>query len=257
MINHTASKSKGLAWVLAAFLFGAFCALGLTPLAHIIPWRWEKKLAAVVDGGHSQSECRYDPRAQPLLQKIVARLYPIYPDDATFSIDVQIVRDPVVNAFAGLGGKISINSGLLEQAESADELAGILAHEIEHVRRRHIMEGALAHLFTAEGIHIIFGQASSASEWSAYFLNMDFSRAQETQADEGGLQRLHDAYIDNHGFRHFFERMEKAQSVPMFISDHPSNHQRFAMAEKFDNRDVRAILTSEEWFMLKNDCGNK
>lgn len=254
MTTHHASKTKGLLWLSGACLLGAIFAFGLSPLARAIPWSWEKRLSRAFDLDFSTQECKYTPQAHQLLQRLVKRIYPVGSEDSLFSIDVRIVKDSTVNAYAALGGKITINSGLLKQAESPEEVAGVLAHEVEHVHHRHIMEGTIAHLLTVEGINTIFGGYSSAGEWTNYFLNMNFTRSQEAQADEEGLKRLQTAQIDNQGFKHFFERMEQLQSVPAFLSDHSSNSARSEMAGKFDNHDAKPIMTADEWKILKNYC---
>lgn len=253
-MNDHASKLKGLLWFVATCAVGVVFAFGLSPLAHIIPWSWEQKLGYAVELDIGKQECRSNIRAEALLRQLVNRLYPVRSDDASFSIDVRVVKDPAINAYAALGGKISVNSGLLKQAESAEEVAGVLAHEMEHVHRRHIMQGVITHMFTAEGISMLFGGQTSAAEWANYFVNMDFTREQEAEADEGGLERLQEAHVDNQGFRRFFERMEKSDSVPPFLSDHPSNGARIEMVEKFANRDVKPIMTQDEWKILKNYC---
>ncbi len=256
MKDH-ASKFKGLIWLAAACACGIFFAVGIAPLAHVIPWSWEKRLGNAVQLDLNGKDCRYNSQAEALLQRLVSRLYPIDPGDKDFSIEVKMVKSPVVNAYASLGGKIMLNSGLVSKAESPEEIAGVLAHEIEHVHHRHIMEGALVHLFTAEGINVIFGSGTSASSFAKYFLNMDFTRSQETQADEEGLRRLQKAHVDNQGFRRFFERMEKEESSSVFLSDHPSSRSRAEMTEKFKNQDPQPIMTEAEWKVLKSYCGEK
>lgn len=256
-MNDSSSKTKGLMWFIAAVALGAVFATGLSPLAHVIPWRWEKKLSDTLDFGSSKKECRYSPQAQDVLEKLVKRIYPANSDDAAFSIEVRIIRDPAVNAYAALGGKISINSGLLKHAESPEEVAGVLAHEIGHVQHRHVMEGTIVHMLTAEGINMIFGGQTSTADWAQYFLNMNFTRSQEAQADEEGLGRLQRTHVDNQAYRHFFERMEKLGAVPVFLSDHPSNRSRSEMAAKFVNQATTPILTQEEWKILQGYCGEK
>jgi predicted Zn-dependent protease len=254
-MNDRPSKLKGSAWLLAACGIGIGLALGLSPVAHAIPWSWEKKLGSALQWETPQQECRYESQAQALLQRLVKRLYPIETEDDAFSIDVQISKNSQVNAYAALGGQIFINSGLLKQAQSPEEVAGVLAHEIEHVRHRHIMQGFLSHLFTSQGISLIFGTQSSAADWAGYFVTMNFSRTQEAEADEEGLRRLQIAHIDNQGFKDFFARMERSGASSVFPSDHPSHQSRIAMAEKFTNDDVTPILTPEEWKVLKDHCG--
>lgn len=249
MNKDRASKLKGLIWVLAACIIGVFFAVGLSPLAHIIPWSWEKKLGLAVS--IPKAEYHYNIRADALLQRLIKRIYPIYPDDDHFSIEVQVAKNPDINAYAALGGKITINSGLLKEAKSPEEIAGILAHEIEHVHSRHIMEGALVHLFTSEGINMIFGKAPSAG-FARYLLNMSFTRDQETQADEGGLRRLQAAKVDNKGFKNFFERMEKKETAAALLSDHPENKTRMEMAGKYEVKNAEPVMTGEEWEVLRN-----
>ena len=250
-MNDKPSKLKGLMWLVAAILLGAFLALGLSPLAHVIPWRWEQKAGRLV---LLQNLCPDNPQANIILMRLVHRIYPLSPEDAAYSIDVRFVKDPAVNAYAALGGNIAVNSGLLKMAESPEELAGVIAHEVGHVEHRDIMEGAIARLITAEGLRIAFGGHASAAQWSQYFLNMSFTREQEAQADEAGLVRLQKAHVDNQGYRHFFERMGNSAAVPVFLSDHPANHARAVMAERFDNRGATPIMTRNEWMLLKSYC---
>ncbi len=250
-MSDSASRLKGLVWLVLAVLLGVFFALGLSPLAHVIPWHWEQKAGQLFA---SNNVCLNNPGAEALLQRVVKRIYPVSADDAAFSIDVRIVKDPAVNAYAGLGGNIAVNSGLLKQAESPEELAGVLAHEIGHIQHRDIMEGVITHMLTAQGVDLIFGGHSSAAQWSQYFLIMNFTRKQEALADEKGFKRLQASHVDNRAFSHFFERLEKSGSVPVFLSDHPENHARSEMAAKFDNRGATPIMTRNEWVILKSYC---
>ena len=256
MTSHRPSKLKGLAWVLVGCGIGAGFALGLAPLAHAVPWSWERKLGAALQPEITDG-CRYDTRAERALEQMVKRLYPVASGDDAFSVDVRIVKNPVVNAYASLGGRIFLNSGLVEQAQSPEEVAGVLSHEIEHVRHRHIMQGFLSYLFTSQGLRMMFVGASSSADWAGYFVRMDFSRVQEAEADADGLRRLQEAHVDNRGLKAFFERMEKAGRSSLFLSDHPSDRSRLEMIERFDNEDVAPILGVEQWQRLKNRCRDR
>lgn len=250
-----ASKLKGLAWVVGALLLGASFATGLAPLMHAVPWKWEREIASWFPAAAPERICRENPAAEVLLNKLVARLFPLDAEDSRVTINVRVVNDAVVNAYAGLGGNIFIDTGLLQQAESPEELAGVLAHEIEHVKQRHILQNAAVRLITVGGLQIIFtGKSASNVEWLGYFFNMNFTRGQETQADEGGLSRLRDAHIDNRGFRAFFKRMEDNSLIQVFLSDHPENRKRYEMAGKFENIDTKPVMTPGEWSAFKNFC---
>ena len=89
-----------------------------------------------------------------------------------------------------------------------------------------------------------------------YFVNMGFTRSQEAQADEEGLKRLQQAHVDNQPLKRFFERMSKSNSVPVFMSDHPSDPSRSEMVAKFDNQDTTPILSQDEWLILKGACSD-
>jgi predicted Zn-dependent protease len=256
MEDH-ASKTKGLIWVGVAVVIGVVCAYGLSPLAHAIPWNWEKKMGAALAPELPGQECRANVHAGALLQKLAARLYPLEPQDGDFSIEVQVVKNAQVNAYATLGGRIYVNAGLLKQAQSPEEVAGVLAHEITHVARRHIMEGAIEHAFTSAGLHALFGDGSSAATWSNYFLKMDFSRRQEAQADEGGLERLQKAHVDNKGFKDFFARMEETSAAEQFLSDHPANNARIEMVGQYPVQNPQPIMTPGEWKILKSYCTDR
>ncbi len=248
-----ASKIKGLIWVIAAVGLAAVFGFGITPFVRAIPWSWEKNLANSLGSFTSIDVCRGNPEKEVLLKQLVNRLYPLNKDDSKFSINVQIVNNLQVNAFAELGGKISINRGLLEKAKSPDEIAGVLAHEITHVSHRHILEGFVVHLMTIGGVQMVLGSSSNA-KWTKYFLNMGFTRTQEAEADEGALLRLQKAHINNQGFGEFFERLKEMSSFPEFLSDHPSNGSRLEMVSKFQNQDTKPIMTEEEWKIFKNYC---
>ncbi len=250
----TASKTKGLAWLIVAVILGLTFAYGISPLVRAIPWSWEKNISHVVGSASSIGVCNGTPTEETILKQLVNRLYPLDRDDARFSIDVQIVNVSSVNAFAELGGKIFLNRGLLEKAESPEEVAGVLAHEIEHVRHRHILEGFVVRLMTFEGIQLLFGGSVANVRWTNYFLDMGFTRTQEAQADQGALARLQKAHINNQGFGQFFKRMQESELAPPFLSDHPSNESRSEMVKKFQNQDTKPIMSDEDWKNFKTYC---
>ncbi len=120
-MTDQASKVKGLAWVVGALMLGAVCAVGLSPLIHAIPWKWEQGLATLLPAP-SNDICSGDMQTNALLTQLVGRLYPVEQDDGRISITVRIVDDSAINAYAALGGNIYVNEGLLKNADSAEEV---------------------------------------------------------------------------------------------------------------------------------------
>jgi predicted Zn-dependent protease len=254
---RTASKFKGLVWLVAALLLGSGAALGLPFFARQIPWSVEKQLATwpgLLPPVETSNLTR-NKEAAALLDKLIKRVYPLYPTDKEFPLKVTVIRGKTVNAFATLGGQIYIFDGLLRQTESAEELAGILAHEIEHVRRRHIIQGVFVRLLTSGAIRFIFtGQGAVDPQLAGMLLNMRFSREQESEADEGGVKRLHDARIDPAGLQHFFERAGQTAQLPTLLTDHPADEARAALLQKYRPVAVEPIMSPADWSLVKKAC---
>lgn len=247
--EHHASKRKGLAWLLGAMALGAVVAGGLAPFARAVPWSWERRLGAAIAVDSTPSACPKDAQAQAALQKVLSRLYPLDDAERARPLELRLRQDASVNAFASLGGRLCVNSGLLKEAQSPEELAGVLAHEIEHAVQRHVMQGALVQILSWQGLSAVFG--GGGARLGQALLNMDFTKAQEAKADEGGLKRLQRAGVDTAGLRQFFERMQKEHPNGGWFSDHPADEDRIAMAAQHPTAQPRPVLDAAEWAALK------
>jgi beta-barrel assembly-enhancing protease len=250
------SKSKGLLWVVIAIVAASAAAIGLPYFAQHVPWRVERWMAAVLDGRPFNHVCqgRGRPEALALFRKLVKRIYPLDEQDRALPLAIDAIEGKTVNAFAGLGGHIYVFDGLIKQAQSAEELAGVLAHEIEHVRNRHIIQGVAVNLFTLGAIKIVLPGESAKSQIAYLLLTLKFSRQQENEADELGLRRLQAARVDAAGFGQFFARAEKMSAPPEFMSNHPSNEFRAQLAAHFRGYPVEPLMGEAEWAELKAIC---
>ena len=147
-----------------------------------------------------------------------------------FAFRFEVMRDPSVNAFAMPGGVIVVHTGLLAAAESPDEVAGVLAHEVTHVLHRHSMRQLVFAVGLAGAVQLLIGSpegaagvlAESASELSS----LGFSRDQERDADLGGLDLLRDAHLPAAGLIRFFDVLKKSPAPPALISSHPPAEDR-------------------------------
>jgi len=160
-----------------------------------------------------------------------------------------VVNEPSINAFAGPGGYIGIHTGLILASESESELAGVLAHEIAHVTQRHLarayeaserlslptMAAMLAAILVASQ-HSEAGQAAMAAVSAGGMqYQINFTRANEKEADRVGIQTLALAGLDPFGMPRFFERLQKNSRLygsrpPEFLSTHPVTTDRIAEA---------------------------
>jgi predicted Zn-dependent protease len=158
--------------------------------------------------------------------------------------EFQVVNSEVANAFAIPGGFIFINRGILERAESASELAGVLAHEIGHVVERHGLEQMAKAQNTNNAVSLIYvllGRAPGAAEQVALQVAgsawmAKHSREAEREADRVAVLYMARAGLDPQGMPRFFERLldeERGSPSEMlaWFSTHPLTADRIADAD--------------------------
>lgn len=158
------------------------------------------------------------------------------------------MADPNINAFAGPGGYIAVNAGLVLAAQNEDEVAAVMAHEIAHVSQGHIArkiaDASRTKYATAAGVlaSIALGAVSGQAAQSAmaatiagtqqHFIN--FSRGMEAEADRVGMRTLAASGYDPSSMPRFFTRMQAddrfSSSPPAILSDHPLTPERIADA---------------------------
>lgn len=136
---------------------------------------------------------------------------------------------PEINAFAAPGGVVVVFTGLLKAADSPEEVAGVLAHEMAHVELRH----SLRQLVKSAGLRVMFaavlGDYGQLAGWGAQLTELKFSRDAEREADARGLTRLVAARIDPQGLPRFFAKLETQEAnraVPAVLSTHPATRER-------------------------------
>jgi Zn-dependent protease with chaperone function len=141
----------------------------------------------------------------------------------------HVVDDPQINAFAVPGGHVVVFTGLLRAADTPEEVAGVLAHEIQHVVLRHSLNGLVRSLGWSATIKILFGSSgplSGVGELASQLGSLKFGREQETAADVEGLKALQRAKIDPQGMVVFFEELARKESGIALLSTHPMSVDR-------------------------------
>jgi beta-barrel assembly-enhancing protease len=170
------------------------------------------------------------------VQEITGRLTSRISDNP-YKFEVSVVQNDVVNAFALPGGYVVVFTGLIQKAESAEEVAGVLGHEISHVLERHGMERIIKQLGLAAVITILLGDQRGlvglAQQLGMELVTLKFSREQETEADLSGLRLLHNAHIASDGMITFFNRLSEQDKhgVELF-STHPMSAARAERLKK-------------------------
>jgi len=147
-----------------------------------------------------------------------------------------VVDAPIVNAFALPGGPIVVYTGLIGKAAGAEEVAGVIGHEMAHVTARHGLERIADSVGIVTAVQILVGDTQGLVAFGAELFTLasvnSYSRRQEMAADEEAIRMLHAAGIDPAGLARFFEVLDREQgdlpSAVSWISTHPQNQARIA-----------------------------
>ena len=182
-------------------------------IAGKIPVEWETKFgdqvfAQVASEGKLLTNSVWDGP----VSNITARLLPIV-EKSGYDFKFHIMQDTNFNAFAIPGGHVVIHTGLLEASDSAEEVAGVLAHELAHVTRRHSLRNIIKSAGLLITLQALLGDTSGlfgiAAEGSRYLLQQKFSRDFEREADDTGWNYLVEANIDPRGMTRSFEKIRE------------------------------------------------
>ncbi len=191
-----------------------------------IPVEWEQKLgeSAYRDFVMQQTVLKEGP-AVAAVNEITQRLTEQISDNP-YKFEISVVKSDVVNAFALPGGYVVVLTGLLQKAESGEEVAGVLSHELNHVLQRHGLDRMVKQIGLIGIMTIVFGDQQGLiglmKQVGVELLTLKFGRAQETEADVTGLRLLHRAKIDPTGMITFFQRLsEKEDGRVEWLSTHP------------------------------------
>lgn len=153
--------------------------------------------------------------------------------------EVNVFENASPNAFALPGKKIGVNTGMITLAQSQDQLAAVMGHEVGHVLARHSAERMSLDTATKTGtqlLQVVSGESTPAKQkvfgllglGAQYGVKLPFSRKHESEADIIGVELMAKAGFDPRGSVQLWQNMAKASkgSSPEFMSTHPSNNTR-------------------------------
>ncbi len=160
---------------------------------------------------------------------------------APYRFQVTVLDIEMANAFALPGGRVVLFRGLIEDAGDANEVAGVLAHEMGHVTHRHGTQAILRGL----GLEVLFGLMLGDLGEGLFggigttLLSLSYSREAEAEADRVALALLEDTGIDARGLAAFFERLaEGGPELPaalQLLSTHPSHETRARLFDRAES----------------------
>lgn len=200
---------------------GGFLASIATPM---IPTSVDETIgsASSAQMNAATSECS-NPAAKAYVESLARPLLEAA-GDLPFEFTFRVADDPQVNAFALPGGYVTVNRGLLESAESGEEVAGVIGHEIQHALLRHGTKRVLRQLGGSVILALVFGGSDvhDIAQAAGQVTGLSYDRSQESEADRHGVDLLVEANIDPRGLSTFFERLSAGSAAPPeILSTHP------------------------------------
>ncbi|MCL5778432.1 M48 family metallopeptidase [Limibaculum sp. FT325] len=223
------------------------------------------QLAQILELGGSQARFCTGAEGQSALDRLAARLgggaglpYPLRLD---------VLDHPMVQALALPGGRILVFRGLIDEADSPEEVAGVLAHEIGHVIHRDPTVVALRAAGTAGLLGLLIGDVFGAGALAAATdaaLNASYQREAEARADQEALSLLAKAGLPNGPFAQFFERLEERHGATpaalRYFASHPELAERAELAASGDTIGGGAFtpaLSDRDWIALQGICSER
>jgi predicted Zn-dependent protease len=178
----------------------------------------------------------------------------------TRPLRAQVVSSALPNAFALPGGRIYLLNGLLQQARTPDEIAGVLAHELGHIKHRDSLRKIVETGGTSFLIGLLFGDVTGAGAVifvSRSILDASYSRDAERSADAFALQAMSSLGRSAAALGELLLRVTGAQANRRFtiLASHPLTEDRLEAMKK-DRRPVTGpdLLSADQWRALKEIC---
>jgi Zn-dependent protease with chaperone function len=246
--------------IVAVVLFGV--PLAADRLAPLVPQPLERRIG---DAAELQIKSIFGSRVcdgaagQAAFAKLVNRLRDVAGLDA--SVQSAVLPSSVPNAFALPGGKVYLFDGLLAKAENPDEVAGVLAHELGHLKHHDNMRGLIYNGGTSFLIGLLFGDVTGSSAVifaSRSLVEASYSREAEQNADTFAIQVMRALGRSPKPMAELMFRVTGKEGGTGFtiLASHPLTEDRLARMTREDRpASGPPLLSAEEWMALKGICG--
>jgi len=273
-MSFTSKKRTAGKWTIGAIIVSVLVCLAIAiwfgfglamaVVVDVIPTKWEVDLGRTTAKQIvSEKEVCADPELNRAVQEIGMRLVHGL-GTSPYEFKLRILDDPQVNAFALPGGYVFINRGLIEQAQDGNEVAGVLAHEVQHVLGRHGMNNVVRQAGIMLIVAALIGDAGGLESFiidnAANLAAMSFSREQEIDADSGGLELMYNANLDVSGLPRFLEKLAAKEGslsgMITLFSTHPASSNRVEELNSKINakKQTNIIGLKSNWDEIKNSC---
>lgn len=252
--------------VAVAALSGVIWALGWSPsrgIARMIPDKtWNAAGGQLASGFEKDYPGCTEAAGKAALDKLVKRLVDASPDKRP--ITLHVANWGLVNAFAMPGRHLMLTRGLIRDAVSPEEVAGVMGHEMGHAIELHPEAGLVRQLGLTVGLKLIFaGTSDTLQNVGGVLLLLRNTRIAEREADQRGFELLQAARISAKPLGAFFERMDKKEGgselgkiakAYEILSSHPALDERARNARNRPEYPTEPIMSEVEWQAMRNMC---
>lgn len=230
-------------------------------LARRTPPGWERALGENV-GGRLAPEHRQctDSVGLAAVRGVLGRLVAAGPA-TPYQFRLVVVRDTTINAFAAPGGFVAVNQGLLQAAKSPEEVAGVLAHEVQHVMHRHSVRSIIREAPIRLVIAFMFdGGAETMANIAGGLSALSYRRSDEAEADRDGMRLMQAASVDDRAMVSFMRTLARENArAPRFVSylsSHPHTETRVAELEGLVQQGsaTTPLMDDATWQRVKRMC---
>lgn len=246
-------KALGISLAASSLIMVSIGSVFFAPqlIANQMPMAVERRIGRAFDLPDGLPRCD-DPAARASVEKIIDRIDPKARADG---FTVEFVDSPEANAAALPGGRIIVLTGLVQVASDAEAVAGVLAHEIAHVRKRHVASQVVRQLGLKSIVALMGGDMVAAN--AGGLMSRSFSRGAEAEADDEAIAMMKRAQVNPRSTASVFESIGALEGdMPEWLGDHPPSAGRaskFAAAYQRGSS-YRAILDAEDEEALFQVC---
>ena len=272
--------------MLVAAIVGAIWYFDYQPLqtaARLMPQDMRERMGrnVIVSLTGSMRQCETGP-GRAALDRLTKRLVD-KASDPPMPVRVIMIDWDIENAFAVPGGQLVLTKGLVQKAASADEVAGVLAHELGHAIELHPETGLLRAIALGMAGDLVFAGSNTTANIGLLLTQVQYTRAAEREADAHAVRILKNAGISPKGFGDFFERIDpflrmskeakkkrdderkrdedivafgkKLERGLAIVSTHPVTEDRLKMVRSQPDYPATPALSDAAWRALREMCG--
>ena len=231
-----------------------------------VPVAWEESVgqSAAAYLAPPGERCN-DPQLRATMDEIVRRLTAPGPPSA-YTLRVYVVNRPTINALAVPGGHVVVFRGLLRQTRTPEEMAGVLAHELQHVLRRHTTRAVIQDLSTGLLLMALTGDATGPLAYGLQTARtlgkLRYTRHAEEEADAEGMRMVLSARLNPTGMIAFFETLQREEGFSTggalgYLQSHPPAVDRLARLKSIVatwHEEADPLLPDADWEGLRGRC---